>query len=226
MIEKHSYPAILTAKRQHWQVGIKRPRRSHCIFSRSDPVNRTVAQQQSAVLSNRSFLTKGKITLRLSPLRNRFGQSRPNPFLYSPAENLIALVAVYGHGTGSVVSVRGVDQQPICGDIKLPGNLFRHRIEQVPRQHQNIAGDDRQSALAWLFEYHGNCPQFSLLTGSTPGENASADNHAVIGLQCYCRSTNQYPLGRGIFLLTADRKYSQPAPVSYTHLTLPTTPYV
>ena len=108
--------AVAAAEGQDGELGIERPGGPNGVVVAADPVDRSVAQQQPAVLAHGRLFTQPEQKSCAAPSRPLALVNCLDDFLFDlPREAFFAVVTVNRGGRGGVVGVGGVDQDMVEG---------------------------------------------------------------------------------------------------------------
>ena len=69
-------------------------------------------------------------------------------------------------------------------------DLFGGDVENVPLQHQHVAGDDGELSGMRSLDDDRAGPKHALLTFGIPGQNAAGDDHRIVRLELHRRRRN------------------------------------
>src|SRR3954454_15530646 len=111
------------------KLGVERPRGTNGVVARADPEDRTVLQEQAAVLADRRLLAEPEPEGRRRKLFVRRDGRRDDLLPQLPRERLVAGVAVDRHRRGSVVGVGAVDEDVVERDPRLLRDGPRRGVE-------------------------------------------------------------------------------------------------
>ena len=143
--------------------------------------------RQPAVLPDRRLLAEPEVQRRRLELAIRVLRGRDDRLLHPAAEELVALVAVNGHGARRVMRVRAVDENvATSGMLSALATSSTAGSSQVASQHEHVARDDGDftfPAARRLLDHDRDRPQLALLALHLVRHDAAADDHVVIGFE-------------------------------------------
>src|SRR5262249_28963556 len=79
--------------------------------------------------------------------------------------------------------VSAIDENVGRWDASALTQLGNDWIQLLPRDHQNVAGDDGQLVERFLFQHDGHRAKLALLAAGSARRDAASDDHGVVRLQ-------------------------------------------
>ena len=174
---------VAAAERQHGQFRVERPRGTHGIATRADPVNRSIPEQEPAVPAHRRLLAHPEEERAGSqPVEGR-DAGLDDLVLDLTRERLLPVIAVNRHGGRGVMRVRRIDQNVIKRNSGLPLQPPGGAIEDVALDHQHVAGDEGGLLAGRTFDDDGRGSQLAFLPVGLARADPAADHQGIVGLE-------------------------------------------